>query len=110
MRAMSIIALAAALIPCGVARAEDFPGDPVAGRALAEKVCAVCHLVGRTGRPARAERSLDEIAADPRMTPRALIFWLTSTPHPTMPSLILSPEEARDITAFILSLNKTDTR
>ncbi len=109
MRAMSTIAFAAALISCGVTRAEDFPGDPTAGRVLAEQVCAVCHSLdgaGGTGGPARAERSLKEIAKDPRMTPTALIFWLTGTPHPTMPSLILSSEEARDVTAFILTLNE----
>jgi hypothetical protein len=39
----------------------------------------------------------------PSTTHLSLIVWLTN-PHPTMPSLVLSPQEAADVIAYIQSL------
>ena len=44
-----------------------------------------------------------DIANTPGMTAMALKVFLTSS-HPKMPNLILTPEEAADVTAYILSL------
>jgi hypothetical protein len=38
------------------------------------------------------------------MTAAALNFWLAAHVHPTMPLLILSSQQVRDVSAYILSL------
>jgi mono/diheme cytochrome c family protein len=85
-------------------RAQEFPGDPAAGEAYARRVCTDCHAVSRKERLPWSQRSLEEIAAKPGMTATALIAWLTGISHPKMPNLILSPEDARNVVAYILSL------
>jgi hypothetical protein len=45
------------------------------------------------------------IANAPRTTAIGLNIWLTN-PHPTMPKLVLDPQEAADVIAFILSLRE----
>ena len=40
----------------------------------------------------------------PGMTAAALTFWLTAQSHPTMPNLILSPQQVRNVSAYLLSL------
>jgi hypothetical protein len=38
-------------------------------------------------------------------TPFSPTVWLTN-PHPTMPTLVLTPQEADDVIAYILSLRE----
>ena len=38
------------------------------------------------------------------MTAAALNFWLTAQVHPTMPLLMLSSQQVKDVSAYILSL------
>jgi mono/diheme cytochrome c family protein len=90
------------------ASAQETPlgGDPQAGRAFALEVCAACHVVSsRQLAPARfaVAPSFHAIANTPGMTATALTAFLT-TPHKTMPNLILHPDEAADVIAYILSL------
>lgn len=81
-------------------------GHPRQGRRLALDVCASCHAVvaGQTRSPLAAAPSFEEIAKTPGMTAAALAFWLTAASHPTMPNLILSPQQLSDVSAYILSL------
>ena len=44
------------------------------------------------------------IAHTPGMTAAALTVWLTAHPHHRMPNLILTGEQVRDVSAYILSL------
>jgi mono/diheme cytochrome c family protein len=76
------------------------------GRQLALDVCASCHAVrGRqTQSPLATAPSFEEIANTPGMTAAALNFWLTAHAHPTMPLLILSSQQVREVSAYILSL------
>ena len=76
------------------------------GRQLALDVCASCHAVraGQTQSPLATAPSFEEIANTPGMTAAALNFWLTAHVHPTMPLLILSSQQVRDVSAYILSL------
>lgn len=105
MGLMPSVVLAVALTATGPGQTDDFQGDPVTGRLYAEKVCAECHGMG-SAKGGTAGRSLGEIAAMPGMTRAALMAWLTRIPHRTMPDLILPPDQARDIVAYILSLQK----
>jgi mono/diheme cytochrome c family protein len=70
-------------------------GDPASGRAFALQTCTPCHVVAQ-----------DQISP-PRfaMTANALHAFL-ATPHPTMPNLILTPQETDDVVAYILSLHR----
>lgn len=92
-----------ALIPSGVEAQEA--GNKARGLDLALRVCANCHAVaaGETVSPVSAAPSFEDIADTPGMTAMALSAFL-STPHRTMPNLILTPDEIGDVSAHILSL------
>jgi hypothetical protein len=38
------------------------------------------------------------------MMAAALAVWFTAQSHPTMPNFIFSPQQVRDLSAYILSL------
>jgi cytochrome c len=79
-----------------------------AGQALAEQVCAACHAIGKD---TISDRSLPQapafvtLANMPEMNAVSLSAFLI-TPHPTMPNLMLSSEEASDVIAYIMSLRQ----
>lgn len=81
-------------------------GDVQQGRQLAIDICSSCHAVraGQSQSPLATAPSFDEITHMPGMTATALAFWLTARSHPTMPNLILSPQQVRDVSAYHLSL------
>jgi len=81
-------------------------GDLRKGYRLALDVCASCHAVraGQTRSPLATAPSFEEIANTPGMTAAALALWFTAASHPTMPNLILSSQQLRDVSAYILSL------
>lgn len=76
-----------------------------AGQALATRVCAQCHKVARN-QPATPRSAAPDFAAiaNMRSTTEMSLHAFLSSPHPTMPNLILSPEQQDDVIAFILSL------
>jgi mono/diheme cytochrome c family protein len=71
---MLTLASLATLAAAG-ARAQEDVGDPEAGFAVASEICASCHAITRE-----------------------------QTSHPTMPNIILEPEDLRNVVAYILSL------
>ena len=74
------------------------------GRAFAQSVCAPCHgIVPGAPSPIAGAPSFHAIAATPGMSPLALRVAL-ETPHHSMPNLMLSADELRDVTAYIMSL------
>jgi mono/diheme cytochrome c family protein len=90
----------------GIAQVADVPGNVRRGRDFAFDNCRPCHVVG----PDQRSTPRFSIAPDfravanmPSTTPLSLIVWLTN-PHPTMPSLVLSPQEASDVIAYIETL------
>jgi mono/diheme cytochrome c family protein len=87
------------------AQAQDI-GNIRQGLQLARDVCGACHAVraGETRSPLATAPSFESIAKTPGMTVAALAFWLTAHSHPTMPNLILSSQQLRDVSAYILSL------
>ncbi len=86
--------------------AEPRPGNVQAGRRFAQNNCRPCHVVqANEGSVIRFANAPDffAIADMPSTTSFSLNVWLRN-PHPTMPSLILSRQEAADVVAYILSL------
>jgi mono/diheme cytochrome c family protein len=75
-------------------------GDPEAGAQLALRTCAECH--GAIDAPNRAPAFVT-IAAMPSTTEGSLTVFL-QTPHASMPDLVLSSSDRRDLIAYILSL------
>lgn len=109
MKPMIVLAaLAVAGFSCRTADAQTpyAGGDPQAGRAFALETCTPCHVVASDQlAPQRFATAPDfrAIANTKGMTGTSIAAFLRS-PHPTMPNLILSPEETRDVIAYILSL------
>ncbi|WP_439574028.1 c-type cytochrome [Phreatobacter sp.] len=96
-------ALATLLAPATVTFAQPRP-DAAAGRAIAERWCAACHLVGQDQRSATAAvASFAEIARRHAGSPAVLEGFLAD-PHPPMPDLSLTRQEIRDLVAYIGSL------
>ena len=84
------------------------PGDPRIGRSFALDNCRPCHVVAADqGSPVRFANAPDfrSIANRPQTTPFGLNISLTN-PHPTMPTLQLTPEEASNVIAYIMSLRR----
>lgn len=88
-----------------VALAEDLPGDPRLGHALAQDDCVQCHEIEAGERDGQLPDppSFQILADDPAMTALALRVFLHS-PHANMPNLILSDADVDDIVAYIHSL------
>ena len=81
-------------------------GDVRAGRSFAGRHCVQCHEIGNAPTPSAMFKkgpAFRDIANKSTTTPLALRVFLT-TPHPTMPNLILSRTEIDNIVAYIMSL------
>ena len=81
-------------------------GNPQTGYDFAIGTCTPCHVVSPDQKsPIRFADAPDfrAIANAPGTTAIGLNIWLTN-PHLTMPKLVLYPQEAADVIAYILSL------
>jgi mono/diheme cytochrome c family protein len=88
------------------AAAKASPGDPAPGRAIAEAMCTVCHMVdkrGAKGPTLTTAPDFASIANTARMSPTVLRSFLVGA-HPTMPDMKLSQEQMRQVSAYIMSL------
>jgi cytochrome c len=100
-----LIAAALMTIAAAEATAQEM-GDRAMGRAFALQVCTPCHKVATDQlSPPRFATAPDfrAIARTRGMTETSLHAFLSS-PHPSMPNLILSQKEQDDVIAYILSL------
>ncbi len=97
--AVSLCASLPALAQIGetkVARA-----DPDKGAVLAQRWCATCHIVSHTqSKGGDGTPSFREIADRADFSVEKLVFFLLY-PHPMMPGMSLSRDEARDLAAYI---------
>lgn len=92
-------------VPLALAGVTSQP-DPVQGKALAEKLCTNCHLVGsaQQQQPANADvPSFPEIANLEGQTAGAIAARIMLPKHP-MPTIPLTKAELADLAAYILSL------
>ena len=48
--------------------------------------------------------TFDAVAGTPGMNERALVVWLQSSDHGSMPNLMLASEDRDDVVAYIMSL------
>ena len=80
-------------------------GDARKGLNYARKVCAACHNVQRSDAKSPNSKAppFKQIANTPGMSVTALTVWSRTT-HPTMPNLIIEPNDMDDLIAYILSL------
>ena len=101
------LALAAAVLLAlsSAARAQD--ADIEAGAAYAKQICAACHAVlpNEQISPLPQATTFQSIADTPGMTELALTVWLQSS-HPTMPNIVLEPDDMRNVIAYIRSLER----
>jgi mono/diheme cytochrome c family protein len=105
MRALIVSAVFSIVGVVTTVQAQDV-GDVWQGQRLALDICASCHAVrtSQTLSPDAAAPTFGAIAHTPGMTAAALTVWLTAHPHHNMPNLILSGQQVRDVSAYILSL------
>jgi mono/diheme cytochrome c family protein len=93
-------------VPLALAGITSKP-DPVEGKALAEKLCTNCHLVGSAAQqqqPANADvPSFPEIANIEGQSAGAITARIMMPRHP-MPTIPLTKAELADLAAYILSL------
>ncbi len=78
--------------------------DTANGKRLAERWCASCHVVTSSQQRGNTQAPpFSEIAKKPHLdAPMIALFLLV--PHPKMPDMNLSRNEAGDIAAYIASL------
>ena len=102
---LSALALTLWLLP-QAAMAQDAEkkiprADPDKDAALAQRWCASCHVVSKDQTKAiDGTRSFAAIAQSPDFNVDKLAFFLLD-PHPVMPNMTLSRDEARDLAAYI---------
>lgn len=99
------LAVAALLALTCQASAQD--ADIEAGAVYANKVCAACHavLANEQISPLPQAPTFQSVADTPGMTEMALTVWLQSS-HPTMPNIVLEPDDLRNVVAYIRSLDR----
>ena len=99
--------LAAAMMLAMASGAVAQEADVEAGAAYAEQVCAACHavLANEQISPLAQAPTFQSVADTPGMTEMALTVWLQSS-HPTMPNIVLKPDDLRNVVAYIGSLKK----
>jgi cytochrome c551/c552 len=105
MRPVSLWIIAGLVLATSRATAQT-AGNAAAGKAFALEVCTPCHVVASdqlSPRRFAVAPDFDAIANTSAMTYMALHAFL-STSHPTMPNLILSDAEERNVIAYILGL------
>jgi mono/diheme cytochrome c family protein len=81
-----------------------FAGDARHGKTLAERWCVGCHLVGPDQHTATTDAPpFAAVAKRPNFDEARLAFFLLD-PHPKMPNMQLSRDDATDLAAYIASL------
>jgi mono/diheme cytochrome c family protein len=100
------LTLAAALLALS-SEALAQEADIEAGAAYAKTVCAACHAVlpNEQVSPLPQAPTFQSVADTPGMTEMALTVWLQSS-HPTMPNIVLAPDDMRNVVAYIRSLDR----
>jgi mono/diheme cytochrome c family protein len=104
MKHQICLTLAILLTTIIVFRAFAQEGNVGDGLAVAQQTCSTCHAT-RKGQlsPNASAPTFEAIANVPGMTAIALQAFL-QTSHRSMPNLILSADERRNVVAYILSL------
>jgi cytochrome c len=101
---VTLMAIGAAAPAQAQAPAQEVPAR-MNGAAIAQQICAECHAVeaGQPRSPNGQAPTFQTVAATPGMTAIALTATLR-TSHRTMPNIILTDEELKNVIAYVLSL------
>jgi len=101
----TLVAAGAVLLGAAAGANAQSYGDAEKGRAFAQRACAECHAVlkGQQQSPHPVAPSFTRIAQTPTISGIALEVLLT-TPHETMPNLVLSADERANVIAYIQTL------
>jgi len=97
----SFAAIVLALFAAKAAIAQDVDN----GRRILERSCASCHLINAPAGRVTRVIAFSAIAAKPGMTAETIATFL-QMPQMSMPGLPLTPDNAQDVAAFIMSLGK----
>ena len=102
-RAAMIAVIVLAALPFRVAAQET--GDPAEGRHLAGEFCSNCHIITPTKQAAGANHvpTFSAVANRPATTPATLRKSLLR-PHPQISNMQATPDELRNLIAYIMSL------
>jgi mono/diheme cytochrome c family protein len=93
-----------ALLTAALAQDPAHAADPANGKRVAERWCASCHLVSPDQRQASADApAFAVIGRQPDFDAGRLALFLLA-PHPPMPNMALTRDEAAEIAAYIRSL------
>jgi mono/diheme cytochrome c family protein len=85
------------------------PADPAHGEQLAKRWCAACHVVAADQtRGADNVPGFASIAKMPGFNAENIAQFLMD-PHPKMPDMQLTRDEAKDLGAYIASLARRDS-
>ncbi len=97
-----VLAMVAICLSAGTANAAD---EVEAGRALAERLCARCHMTPGQGEKQGSNDipGFNAIAQRRNQTHEGIVAWLRSIP-PIMPNHHLTQEEMHALAAYILTL------
>ena len=86
--------------------ASGFAADARAGKQLAFKICAICHVVAEGRSPGDPSApSFQSIAMSQQFREKGLV-GLLSEKHERMPNLALTQDQVDDLEAYIKSLTK----
>jgi mono/diheme cytochrome c family protein len=98
-----LLAALLALVAATAAHGQE-GGDRQRGLVFASQACSSCHAVrAKEVSPVHDAPSFKSIADTDGMSESAIGVFLR-TSHPTMPNLILTQDEIRDVAAYIVSL------
>jgi mono/diheme cytochrome c family protein len=88
-----------ALMLSSAARAAN--GDPENGSRLAQRWCSACHVISSSQREGSADApTFASIGSKPGFNAEKIALFLLE-PHPKMPSMSLTRQEAMDLAAYI---------
>ena len=100
---MRMFTLAACAIGAGLMCPQNALADIANGRNLAERWCASCHVTSAGQRLATEAPPFTSIANKENIDAARLAYFLMN-PHPVMPNMGLTRNEAADLAAYIMSL------
>jgi mono/diheme cytochrome c family protein len=104
MKRLWLVMLGASIVLAAAAGAHaDELGNSQSGFVYAQQYCAKCHGISGEASPLPQAPRFKDVAEQPGMTLTALTVWL-QTSHPTMPNIIVEPQDMRNVVAYILSL------
>ena len=89
------------LLLTSIAGTGAYAADAFKGEALAKRWCAACHIVASDQQRGTTQAPpFSAVAGKPEFNERTLAYFLL-VPHPRMPDMNLTRNEAADLAAFI---------